>query len=48
MASLIQAFIDKLEAPDGEITVLSELRRLADDFLPKMIASGIKKIKYRQ
>lgn len=43
-AALIQAFVDKLEALDGEITALSELRRLVDDFLHKMLMSGIKKI----
>ncbi len=42
--SLIQAFVDKLEALDGEITALSELRRLVDDFLQKMLSAGIKKI----
>jgi len=29
--TLIQAFVDKLESLDTEITVLSELRRLVDD-----------------
>lgn len=43
-AALIQAFVDKLESLDGEITALSELRHLVDDFLHKMLLSGIKKI----
>ena len=43
-SALIQAFVNKLESLDGEITALSELRRLVDDFLHKMIDSGIKKI----
>ena len=43
-AMLIQAFVGKLESIDTEITVLSELRRLVDDFLHKMLMSGIKKI----
>jgi DNA-binding transcriptional MerR regulator len=43
-ASLIQAFVDKLESLDTEITALSELRRLVDDFLQKMLMNGIKKI----
>ena len=43
-ATLTQAFVDKLESLDVEITVLSELRRLVDDFLHKMLMSGIKKI----
>ena len=44
MAALIQAFVDKLESLDTEISALSELRRLVDDFLHKMLMSGIKKI----
>jgi len=43
-AALIQAFVDKLESLDTEISALSELRRLVDDFLHKMLISGIKKI----
>lgn len=43
-AALIQAFVDKLESLDAEISALSELRRLVDDFLHKMLMSGIKKI----
>lgn len=39
-----QAFVDKLESLDGEITALSELRHVVDDFLHKMLMSGIKKI----
>ena len=42
--ALIQAFVDKLEALDTEISALSELRHLVDDFLHKMLMSGIKKI----
>ena len=42
--TLIQVFVNKLENLDGEITALSELRRLVDDFLHKMLMSGIKKI----
>lgn len=43
-SALIQAFVDKLESLDTEISALSELRRLVDDFLHKMLMSGIKKI----
>jgi len=43
-ATLIQAFVSKLESLDTEITALSELRRLVDDFLHKMLMNGIKKI----
>ncbi|MCL2593114.1 MAG: MerR family transcriptional regulator [Defluviitaleaceae bacterium] len=44
MSALIQVFVDKLDTLDVEITALSELRRLVDDFLHKMLISGIKKI----
>ncbi len=44
MTALIQAFVDKLESLDTEISALSELRHLVDDFLHKMLMSGIKKI----
>ena len=43
-AALIQSFVDKLESLDTEITALSELRRLVDDFLNKMLMNGIRKI----
>ncbi len=42
--ALIKAFVDKLESLDTEISALSELRHLVDDFLHKMLMSGIKKI----
>ncbi len=44
MAALIQAFVTKLESLDKEISALSELRKLVDDFLHKMLLSGVKKI----
>lgn len=44
MTALIQAFVNKLDSLDTEISALSELRRLVDDFLNKMLMSGIKKI----
>lgn len=43
-AALIQAFVDKLESLDIEISALTELRKFVDDFLHKMLMSGIKKI----
>ena len=43
-SALIRVFIDKLDSLDGEITALSELRRIVDDFLQKMLMSGVKKI----
>ncbi len=42
--ALIQAFVNKLESLDTEISALSDLRQLVDDFLHKMLMSGIKKI----
>jgi DNA-binding transcriptional MerR regulator len=44
MTALIQAFVDKLESLDTEISALSELRHLVDDFLHQMLMSGIRKI----
>jgi len=42
--ALIQAFVDKLDSLDNEISALSDLRKLVDDFLQKMLSNGIKKI----
>lgn len=44
MTTLLQSFVNKLESLDAEISTLSELRHLVDDFLNKMLMSGIKKI----
>ena len=44
MSALIQAFVDKLETLDKEITALSKLKKLVDEFLHKMLMNGIKKI----
>ena len=44
MTVLIQAFVDKLETLDTEITALSKLRKLVDEFLHMMLINGIKKI----
>ena len=44
MEALIQAFVDKLETLDTEITALSKLRKLVDEFLHMMLMNGIKKI----
>ena len=43
-AALIKAFVDKLESLDTEISALSEIRKLVDEFLHKMLMSDIKKI----
>lgn len=42
--SLIQAFVSKLDSLDKEIASMSELRRVVDEFLHKMLIIGIKKI----
>lgn len=44
MSALIQAFVNKLESLDTEISALSELRQVVDDFLHKMLMSGITRI----
>ena len=44
MAALIKAFVDKLESLDTEIAALTKLRQMVDEFLHKMMMSGIKKI----
>lgn len=44
MTTLIQSFVNKLESLDAEISTLSELRHLVDDFHNKMLMSCIKKI----
>jgi DNA-binding transcriptional MerR regulator len=44
MTALIRTFVDKLESLDTEISALSELRQLVDEFLHKMLMSGIRKI----
>ncbi|MDR1689921.1 MAG: MerR family transcriptional regulator [Clostridiales bacterium] len=43
-AELIKVFVNKLESLDTEISALSQLRKLVDEFLHKMLMSGIKKI----
>ena len=43
-SALIQAFVNKLESLDTEISALTQLRKLVDDFLHEMLLNGIKKI----
>jgi len=43
-AALIESFVNKLGTLDVEISALSELRRIVDEFLHKMLMNGIKKI----
>ena len=44
MSALTQAFVDKLDSLDEEITALSELKEIVDDFFNKMLGSGIERI----
>jgi len=44
MSALTQSFVNKLDSLDSEISALSELRQLVDDFLHKMLTQGVKKI----
>ena len=44
MLDITQVFVDKLSEIDRETTALSELKRIINDFLNKMIEKGIKHI----
>lgn len=44
MSDITQIFVDKLNEIDREVTSLSELKRIINDFLHKMIEKGIKQI----
>lgn len=44
MLDITQVFVDKLNDIDREVTALSELKRIINDFLNKMIEKGIKQI----
>jgi len=44
MSTLTQSFVDKLDSLDVEIAALADLRKLVDDFLDKMLTSGVSKI----
>lgn len=44
ITALIQSFVDKLESLDSEISALYELRQLVNEFLHKMLMTGITKI----
>ena len=44
MLDITQVFVDKLNEIDRETTALSELKRIINDFLNKMIEKGIKHI----
>ena len=44
MLDITQVFVDRLNEIDREVTALSELKRIINDFLNKMIEKGIKQI----
>jgi len=44
MTTVVEVFADKLREIDRDVTALSELKRIIDAFLQKMITGGIKKI----
>lgn len=44
MQDITQVFVDKLNEIDREVTALSELKRIINEFLNKMIEKGIKQI----
>lgn len=44
IATLVDVFVGKINAIDGEVTALSELKSIINTFPKKMIESGIKKI----
>ena len=44
MSVVVQTFVDRIDAIDGEINSLSEMKRLTNEFLQTMVINGIKKI----
>ena len=44
MSVLVEAFVQKIHALDGEIAALSEMKRITNDFLQAMTKQGISKI----
>ncbi len=44
MSTVTQVFADKIKEIDNEVTAPSELKRIVNDFLQKMIENGIKHI----
>ena len=44
MSIVVQTFVDRMDAIDGEISALSEMKRLTNEFLQTMLKHGIKKI----
>lgn len=44
MSVLVQTFVERIDAIDGEINALSEMKRIINEFLQTMNRKGIKKI----
>ncbi|NJD04228.1 MAG: MerR family transcriptional regulator [Ruminiclostridium sp.] len=44
MSVVVQTFVDRIDAIDGEINALSEMKRITNEFLQTMIKNGIKRI----
>ena len=44
MSTVVEVFVNRINALDEEVGVLSELRRITNDFLQTMIQNGITKI----
>jgi DNA-binding transcriptional MerR regulator len=44
MSVVVQTFVNRMDAIDGEIDALSEMKRITNEFLQTMIKNGIKKI----
>lgn len=44
MSTLVDVFVEKINEIENEITALSELKSIVNEFLQKMISKGIKKI----
>lgn len=44
MSTIVDVFVKKIDEIDGEVTALSELKRIINTFLQKMIKNGVRKI----
>lgn len=44
MSVVVQTFVDRMDAIDGEISALFEMKRLTNEFLQTMLKHGIKRI----
>ena len=44
MSVLVETFVDRIQAIEEEVTALSDLKRIVNDFLQAMLQNGITKI----